>query len=189
MTEPNRLLADVIAALEVLDTPYMITGSVAGGMYGVLRTTFDVDIVFDPSELQLAEFVEAVSEKYYVSEAATTQALAQRGMFNVIDTTTGTKVDLILRKQRAFSATELNRRRRARLGDLEAYISSPEDVILSKLEWASHGESQRQISDARAVVLTERGQIDLEYLRFWATELGVRDALDGLIAETGPRND
>lgn len=52
---------------------------------------------------------------------------------------------------------------------------SPEDAVLSKLEWARMGgDSERQIRDAAGIVEVTTS-LDREYLRFWARELGVLD--------------
>lgn len=184
MSDADRLLSDLISELESLQIRYMITGSLASGLYGRGRTTFDVDIVIDPSQQQLAKFIDAIADKYYVSADAAQDAFDRRSLFNVIDPATGTKVDLVLRKQRAFSETELGRARKTQFGDLDAYVASPEDVILSKLEWAAQGESERQLNDVASILLTQRGTLDLEYLRQWAVELGVLDSLERLFSET-----
>jgi hypothetical protein len=63
----------------------------------------------------------------------------------VIDTTSGWKIDLIMRKARAFSEEEFRRRQRVRLQDMSLFVTSPEDMIVSKLEWAKQARSQRQI--------------------------------------------
>ena len=55
----------------------------------------------------------------------------------MIDAAAGWKVDLIVRKDRAFSRTELSRRVPVRLLDVDTYAATAEDTILSKLEWAS----------------------------------------------------
>jgi hypothetical protein len=54
---------------------------------------------------------------------------------------------------------------------------SPEDVILSTLEWMKGRESDVQYSDAVGVAAAQWGSLDLEYLQKWAGELGVRDEL------------
>jgi len=54
-------------------------------------------------------------------------------------------------------------------------LASPEDTILSKLEWSRKaGRSERQLEDA-AGVLAVNPRIDRAYVERWATELGVLD--------------
>ena len=88
-------------------------------------------------------------------------------MFNVIDFESGWKIDLIILKDRPFSRSEFARRRPAMIGGLEVPVASPEDVILSKLEWNLMTPSRRQVEDARQVALNNAGQLDASYLRGW----------------------
>lgn len=54
-------------------------------------------------------------------------------------------------------------------------IASPEDTILSKLEWARRaGRSEKQLEDAAGVLALNPG-IDHAYVERWAGELGVLD--------------
>ena len=54
-------------------------------------------------------------------------------------------------------------------------IATPEDTVLSKLEWAKRGGgSEKQIADAASVVMVCR-DLDRDYVERWARELGVLD--------------
>ena len=178
MNEDDRLLRWVVEALERSKIAYMICGSLASSLYGRARATNDVDVVIDPTTKQLDEFLRCVPEPYYVSPEAATDALARRGMFNAVDPPVGAKVDLVIRKERSFSVQELSRRRRLSFTSGTAFFASPEDVILSKLEWAGLGGSDRQLDDAAHVVRVQGSALDVDYLRRWANDLGVSKSLE-----------
>ena len=59
-------------------------------------------------------------------------------------------------------------------------FASPEDTILSKLEWYRLGGevSERQWRDVLGVLKTCAGELDLDYLHKWAKEIGVTDLLE-----------
>jgi hypothetical protein len=44
------LFLDILQTLEAIGAPYMIIGAFAGNVYGITRTTYDIDIVVDLSE-------------------------------------------------------------------------------------------------------------------------------------------
>src|SRR5665647_3502377 len=89
----------------------MVTGSVAAAFHGAGRATMDVDIVIDPDVPQLDEFVAHITATdVYVSPEAARDALLHRTMFNIVDTESGWKADLIIRKARTYSITEFERR-------------------------------------------------------------------------------
>ena len=171
------LLGRVSRALDTAAVPYMVVGSFASTYHGRPRTTQDLDVVIDPTAASLAAFLSQLDEaSYYVSQEAARDALERRGMFNVIDLATGWKVDLIVRKARAFSEEEFRRRRPARILDLDVLVATAEDTVLAKLEWAALGESERQLRDVQGVIDVRGDKLDVEYLERWALVLGVSES-------------
>ena len=134
-------------------------------------------MVIDPTPDQLRAFLTRVSDDFYVSPEAAADALAQRGQFNLVHFETAWRIDLIIRKQRPFSEVEFERRQEGSLGGRPAAVNSPEDVILSKLEWARASGSERQLGDAAGVVAAWGDRLDWDYLVRWAEELEVSDLL------------
>ena len=178
------LLGRIVSLLEESEIAYMVTGSVASSFHGRPRATFDLDIVIDPTQRQLEEFLSRLGDEYYVSSAAAREAYEQRGMFNVIDYETGVKTDLILRKNRNFSQREFDRRKRESLMGVSGYVVTAEDSILSKLEWSKLGESGRQVSDVIDICRVN-SDLDVEYLRDWAEHLGIADLLSQVLEASG----
>lgn len=177
MTTQAALLSTIADRLEAAGIPYMVVGSVAGSFHGEPRTTVDIDIVIDPTRESLTRFVESLpAEDFYVAQEAATEALARRSSFNVIEHATGWKVDLLVRKDRPFSRTELERRFRAPLLGRPTPIATAEDTIIAKLEWATEGASERQLGDVAAIVRTQGSRLDQDYLERWIGPLGLDDA-------------
>ncbi len=168
------LLRSTVAALDAAGVPFMLTGSLAAAYHGAGRATMDVDLVIDPTVSQLRDLVRALAGTgVYVSPDAAEEALTHRSMFNIVDTTSGWKVDLIIRKLRAFSETELGRRQQAEYDGCTLWVASAEDVILAKLEWAKLGGSARQLEDVAALLRIQAGRLDSGYLTHWVGELGL----------------
>jgi hypothetical protein len=174
------LLAEVVTALDAAGIPHMLTGSYASSFHGEPRATNDVDLVIDPSPAALAEATARLRQRsFYVGDEAA--ALSHRSMFNVIDTESGSKVDLIIRKDRAFSVSEFERRRVATVDGMAIHITSVEDLILAKLEWARIGGSERQRRDIEGILAVSGGSVDRAYLEHWAEELGLGEELSSVL--------
>ncbi|MCH7685343.1 MAG: hypothetical protein IH899_01445 [Planctomycetes bacterium] len=167
--------------LSAAEIPYMITGSFGTNFHGEPRATADIDFVVFPTMQQIQKFIESLEEHLYVSSAAAQTAIETESMFNVIDTKSGWKVDLIVRKSRPFSVEEFNRREAISFQGQEIFILSAEDAILSKLEWGKKGKSERQLRDAESVAVLQRGKLDVEYLKKWAGELSVEEELSQIL--------
>ena len=169
-------LRDIVARLEALGIPYMLVGSVAALAYGRSRSTQDFDVVIEAGAPALRSLVRSLpEERFYAAEEAAMEALRYQTQFNVIDMLTGWKVDLIPRKQRAFSEAEFARRSRMEVLGISMFVASPEDTIVAKLEWAkAGGGSQRQLEDVRELVRLRGPELDRDYVERWvrALELG-----------------
>jgi hypothetical protein len=165
-------LRRVLQALDSATVPYMLTGSFASSFHGAPRTTHDVDLVIAPTlgtlERLLTQFPH---DGYYVSRDAALQAYGAETLFNVVDFASGWKVDFIFRKSRSFSAAEFERRRQVDLLGTTLWVASPEDVVVSKLEWAKLSESDRQIRDVIDILRTQDDALDTDYIERWVRSL------------------
>jgi hypothetical protein len=183
VTIEQLFLERIVTALDESDIPYMVSGSLGSSFLGQFRTTNDADLIIAPTTEQLDRLLAALKVDYYVDPETARGALRDRSMFNVIEFATGSKADLILLKDRPFSREEFSRRRRMDVFGVPVWAVTPEDVILSKLEWSKMGESERQFQDALGVAIVQAPHLDWDYLRNWAVELSVEDLLSRLVAE------
>lgn len=167
-------LARIVTLLQGAGIPFMLTGSFASAYHGQPRATQDIDLVIAPDEVALRAFVGALQpDQYYVDLDAALEALRAAGQFNVIDLATGWKIDLLIRKERAFSQEEFERRRPVRLQDVEIDIVTVEDLIVAKLEWAKVGGSSRQLEDVASIIALRGDSLDLMHIARWVAELGL----------------
>jgi hypothetical protein len=169
---PVAILAPVIERLETAEIPYMMVGSFVSSYHGKPRSTYDVDIVIDSGVDQLRRFIESMPlENYYRDLSDAMQALKSRSMFNVLHNDSNWKFDFIFVPRDAFGASQFARRQRIDYEGLPLFISSAEDNVIAKLNWAKMGESERQIVDVGNVLRVREGELDLDYIRKWVGEL------------------
>ncbi len=171
-----RVFGRITGHLDQRGIAYMVVGSFASTYFGALRTTLDIDIVIQATPDQLRGFVaDLQADDYYAELDAALEALKHESMFNAIDSATGWKIDLIFRKSRAFDREEFGRRVPAKLFDIQLFVASVEDVVISKLEWAKLGQSQRQIEDVAKVLAVQWNSLDQRYLAKWIGELELQE--------------
>ena len=183
LSEPVAVTLLVIEALEALDVAYLIGGSLASAIHGVARATQDADLVADLRSQHAEPLARALGEAFYVDVGAIRDAIRRRSSFNAIHLETMFKVDVFVRKQRPFDQAQFEHRR-AQVVSIDpertAYVASPEDTVLTKLEWYRRGGevSDQQWRDVLGVLRVQGEQLDSVYLRRWATALGVVDLLE-----------
>ncbi len=188
-SEMIQALRPVVKLLEVLGVEYFIGGSVASGVYGVARTTLDVDVVANLTAAHVAQLVQTLSNDYYVSENMAREAVAKQSCFNVIHLATSYKVDLFVSANNDYDRQAMSRRALVRIGSgdgLITLVASLEDMILSKLRWYRLGNevSERQWNDVIQMMKIQKSRLDIVYLRQWSGDLNVNDLLDRALAET-----
>jgi len=173
---PGGLLRTIVGTLETLGIRYMVVGSFASTAYGEPRSTRDLDLVIDPSPEQLNQLLASLDpEHYYVDPDVARDALRRRSMFNVIEIATAWKLDLVLRKARAFSIEEMQRRQVTKILGLDVATATAEDTVIAKLEWAKQGRSDRQLEDVAGILRVRGPDLDLVYIERWVFELGLSE--------------
>jgi hypothetical protein len=181
-------LARLAAKLAAAGIPHMVVGSFASSFHGVPRSSQDLDLVIDPEASSLRRVLgDLPTEEYYADADAALDALRRRSQFNVVDMATAWKADLIVRKARPFSVEEIRRRAEGDLLGARVFVASPEDTLISKLEWAKlGGGSELQLRDAAGILSLRRNELDIPYIERWVAELGLADLWQRLLADEGP---
>jgi hypothetical protein len=183
LPEPLAVTLLVTDALEQVGARYVIGGSLASTIHGVVRTTLDTDIVTDLNLQQAGPLADVLAGAFYLDIDTIRHAIRQRSSFNVIHLATMFKVDLFVQKGRPFDEQQLGRRQ-SWIADPDSgrtiYVATPEDTVLAKLAWYRQGDeiSERQWRDILGVLAVQRNRLDLAYMRQWAASLGVSDLLD-----------
>ncbi len=176
----------VVSVLEHLNIPYMVVGGFAAIFYGEPRLTLDVDIVVDMHWEDIPSFVAAFPlPDYYVSEEGIRDSLRRRYPFNVIQPTTGAKIDLVPLPSDLFTLAAFQRRQRREYDQagLTAVFITPEDIVLAKLIAFRETGSDKHLRDARGVLAMQKGALDLGVIQRGAAAAGLEGELAKIMAE------
>ena len=190
--EPIEVTLKVTGILEKLGIPYLIGGSLASTLYGMVRTTQDSDIISEMRPEHIQPFVTSLQNEFFIDEEMIADSIQQNSSFNIIHRDTMFKVDVFIPRPRPFQRSQITRAKRQTFSlekEMSANFASAEDTILSKFEWYRMGGevSDRQWRDTPVgvgVLKTRAGELDLDYLRKWAIELKVNDLLERALNES-----
>ncbi|MBI4785689.1 MAG: hypothetical protein HY782_01400 [Chloroflexi bacterium] len=178
--EQQELLLRAVEIFDDLKIPYMVTGSFAVNFYGIPRTTHDVDFVVQLRSADANRLAQEFPADFYADPEMIRQAVEQQFMFNIIDPTSGLKIDFWILKRDAYDPERFRRRRAQVAFGRTISMPSPEDVILSKLLWYKEAQTDKHLNDARGVWALQKDSMDRAYLRLWAAKLGVENWLEQL---------
>jgi hypothetical protein len=188
--DPALITARVTGITEKLNVRYLIGGSLASTLHGMVRTTQDSDILAELRSEHIGKFVRELEGEFYIDKEMIAEAIDQRSSFNIIHRDSFFKVDVFIPEMRPYVEVQLTRAQRQILSvepPAEALVATPEDTLLAKLEWYRNGGevSERQWRDVLGIIMVQGNKLDLAYLRQWAKELKVSDLLERAFLEAG----
>ncbi|MFN8353650.1 MAG: hypothetical protein U0Y10_04370 [Spirosomataceae bacterium] len=184
----QELLKYVVSVFDANGILYMLTGSVVSSLQGEPRATHDIDIVII-LEKETAHLLPSVFPipPFYLNKESILEAADKSSMFNIIDQESGNKIDFWLLTKEPFDLSRFSRRIPINLFDLQVFISTPEDTILSKLKWSKlSGGSVKQMTDALRVFELQYPILDMNYLKDWVEVLQLQAEWHQLISQAEP---
>jgi len=188
LSDPIKVMLKAVQRLEKLGIYYYVGGSLASSAYGIPRSTQDVDIIADIQEYHIERLINEFSDEFYIDAEMIRESLTYKSSFNVIHLETMIKVDIYIFDDTPFANSKMSRRRKESIDDeaeYNAYLSSPEDVILQKLRWYNIGGrvSDQQWKDVLGVIKVQSKKIDFKYLKSWASKLDLLNLLNQALKE------
>ncbi|MGA1796944.1 MAG: hypothetical protein ACMUIL_13900 [bacterium] len=175
MIDELFILKEIIKRLNNAGIPYMLSGSMALNYYTQPRMTRDIDIVIELKQGETKKVYDLFKDDFYIDLDMIESAIKNEGVFNIIHLKEVIKVDFIIRKNTPYRRLEFERRKRIKIEDMDTHIVRIEDLILSKLFWAKDSHSEIQLRDAKNLI--NEGNLDMNYIKKWALELGIKDLL------------
>lgn len=175
------LIRPFVERIEPLGVPYMVTGSIAGIVYGEPRMTHDIDLVVSLSSRDIDAFVAAFPLDEFYCPPADVLAIevrrGQRGHCNLIHHATGFKADVYLAYDE-LHRWALARRTTIDLDGLALQIAPIEYVIVRKLEYFAEGKSEKHLRDIRGMLATSGTLVDRAELAKMIEARGLRASWD-----------
>lgn len=175
--DQRELLHHAARSFDAQGIPYFITGSVASFLYGEPRLTQDIDIVADIQESHIPGLLRSFPEaEFYIDDLSIRRAIREKSQFNIIHPSSGIKIDIIIPKGGPFDRQRFERRKTVRTSDdLIIQYSSPEDIIISKLEFYREGRSEKHLRDIAGIVKISGEELDLGYIAAVTQGKGLRE--------------
>lgn len=172
----------VLRALGQARVRYCLIGGLAAGIYGLERSTNDVDLQAEVDPESWPRVVGALRREGFRFSGPWRHAGPEGPGLRVRSAGTRVEADLIWARS-AADRMMIARRRRVTIFDVRAWVCSPEDLILMKLE-AGRGQDEL---DVRGILAVQARRLDRRRLLLDAGTLGRRRRLVALAREAGLR--
>lgn len=175
MTNIQRT-AEVIDALNALNIPYMLTGSLASNLYGIVRATHDADFVVEIDANEISKIAARLASTFTLDPQGSFETITMTLRYVLLSHDGDFKVELFLLSDDPFDQERFSRRSKRIFEGREVWAPTAEDVILGKIKWGR----RKDIEDVRHVLSVQAGRLDEAYLKRWSERHGNGDLLKSL---------
>lgn len=162
----ERGLLEILLFLEKANVPYMVIGGFANLVWGVPRTTQDLDITISIAEEKLSEFLARVTQTFLVLPEDPQEFIRQTRVLP-LETSNGLRIDLILAGL-PYEEAAIRRARKVEIQGHSICVCSPEDLVIHKIV----SERPRDREDVEGIFRQQGGNLDFGYLDPIIYELG-----------------
>ncbi len=176
----------VLDALTALRIDYMLVGSFSSNLYGVARSTRDADFLVQFAGKSVSDLARRLGPEFRLDPQMPFETVT--GTSRQILEVSGTpfRIELFLLSDDPYDQARFARRRQEKLLGRDAFVPSPEDVIVTKLRWSRQGRRTKDVDDVRNVIAVQAERLDWDYVHHWCDAHGTRQLLDQIRASIPP---
>ncbi|MCX6809975.1 MAG: nucleotidyl transferase AbiEii/AbiGii toxin family protein [Candidatus Berkelbacteria bacterium] len=170
---PTDLLNKIAEILNNLRIDFFVSGGFAVSVWGKPRFTADIDLVIHLEEKNIDQLAGKLKSEFpdaYIDPLQMRDALKNNGEFNIIEPNIGMKIDFWIVYNKDYDKLRLRRSIKKDIGREVRFIS-PEDLIISKLQWMQKDNSSRHADDIKSIL--EISKVDNDYINEWVKKLGL----------------
>lgn len=157
-----------VTRLEEASVTYMVTGSVAGMVYGEPRLTNGIDVVVALKDTDIDRFVELFpADIFYIPPPEIIKiecSRSSRGHFNIIDMESGFKADMYPIGNDPLHLWAIRERVRIPLGGSAMWLAPIEYVVIRKLMFFREGGSEKHLRDIQGMMQISGSRVDSQKL-------------------------
>lgn len=178
MTSDEAVIA-VIRALNAMGTPYMITGSLASNLFGIARSTKDADFILESSSIDIGRLQSMLGPSLFIDRQMSFETVTLTSR-HIIKKKSGPpfNVELFFLSDDEHDRSRFDRRRKEKMFGEMVYVPTPEDVVITKLQWSKQGRRIKDVDDVRNVLAVQGDKLDFDYIRGWTDKHGTTDLLE-----------
>jgi hypothetical protein len=174
----EQVAETVIGALEALAIPYMVVGSFSSNLYGIPRSTKDLDLVVELGGQSVRTLLERLGPQFRLDPQMSFESVTMTFRHVVEVVGSPFKIELFHLSDDPHDQERFRRRQRATFGGRAVFVQTAEDVIVTKLHWALRSSRGKDREDVRDVIAVQGDAIDWAYVNSWCDRHGTRELLD-----------
>lgn len=170
-----RLVTD---ALDGLLVPYVLVGSFASNIYGIARSTQDVDLVIDSNLKRVSDLMRLLGPEFHRDPQIHFETVTGSSKSVIEHQPTKFEIEVFQLTDDPHDQSRFKRRRKARIYGSEMYVLTAEDVLVTKLNWLHRANRTKDLLDVQHVISVQDEHLDWPYIESWCNQHGSRALLE-----------
>lgn len=179
----EEVVRRVLSCLESLHIPYVIVGSFATNLYGVVRATKDADLVVQIGPGQLNKLIEMLPPELHCDRQLGFESVTGTKKIEIEDRETAFIVDMFWHSDDPHDQERFARRQEFSIFGRDVWALSREDVLVTKLRWLLRANRPKDRVDIKSVIAVQGDAIDWPYVESWCERHGTRELLEQIREE------
>ncbi|MGH9909137.1 MAG: hypothetical protein ACRD32_00700 [Nitrososphaerales archaeon] len=164
----EKILEDLLRSLEESNSVYMLTGAILMQFYGEPRATGDIDVIVEEKSMP-ALGAKLKENSFIFSELV-------RGHNTLQHKESSLRIDLVIRESVGEEVTTIE------VEGKRIRASTPENLILKKLEWMGDEYTWWDATDAVSIFVRMGNKLNIEYIFDESRKRGLFQKLRNLLA-------
>ncbi|MDX1964423.1 MAG: hypothetical protein SFX18_14825 [Pirellulales bacterium] len=178
-----EILLRVIDALEIVGIPYVLFGSFASNVYGIMRATLDADIVIQTAHGQHTTLRTALLPEFSIDPQMQFETVSGTVKTAVTHNATVFLIELFELSADPHDQARFARRQKLPLENRDVYVLTPEDVLVTKLNWLQIANRGKDLADIKGVIAVQGDALDWPYIENWCEYHDSQRLLEKIRAE------
>ena len=173
---PQEIVLATLDAVEKTGFDYVIVGALAANAYGFARATKDVDFVLGVNLNGIETLAPYLPANFEIDPQPRMELLTGTHRWVIRIPGSDFYVEIFHLGDDPHHREEFARRRKMTLPSIarEAWIPSPEDLVIQKLRWGR----TKDLDDARNILSVQGPALDSAYLEGWCARHGTLARLE-----------
>jgi len=169
LKDPNRLLRELLDALEESKATYMITGALLMKFYGDPRATGDIDLIIEAQKTDINALSQSLKRHGFVLSSLGS------GHNTMLHKDSSKWIDLTIRKVIGEEIAQI------KIMGKDVCVSTPENLILKKLEWMGEECAGSDAGDVISIFVRMGNRLKIEYVFEESRKRGLLERLQDLL--------
>ena len=158
MNSLEQTIKEISAFLDKQKIPYMVIGGVANLVWGVPRTTLDIDITVLVQEGAVETFLNKAVRSFRCRSKNPADFVTRTGVLP-LTSKAGMNIDLIFGKL-AYEEQAVRRAKKKKMGAQSVRVCSAEDLIVHKII----SQRPKDLEDVKGIIQQQKSALDRKYL-------------------------